>query len=192
MGRLSGQRDDEHSLGKRASLLSLRQILERRDEMVSKTGLKRLALSIMLAIPLIIGAASDGFAGTEGGPPGAKISGKAIDSVLTAVLVVPTEGDPYVVSVIVGTCNKSPVVFGPEIGIGEDGTIRPDNIASIKASCEQPGDECVEYYELPDAGPPGCYSDLGGEDLIITRVKNFINAGTAISAEVSVQKIEYP
>jgi len=133
-------------------------------------------ISILLIAALMLGLASTGYA--QEPPEGSKISGKATDAILTAV-VVEIESFPFVVQTIVGTCNKIPFVIGPLI----NNPITPENIGSITQ-------EQVEGILLANSGPPGCYSEFGGEDLVISRVSSFSNAVEAIGAEISLQKVE--
>jgi hypothetical protein len=144
--------------------------------MSRKFRFKALVLTVLFIIPLIFGATSNVFA--QDPPSGAKITGKAISAVLTAV-VIRINNFPVVVQVIVGICNNIPFAIGPDV----NDPIDPDTIPTIIQ-------EQVEGIFLPDAGPAGCYSEFGGDDLVITRVSNFSNTGEAMGADISLQLVQ--
>ena len=153
---------------------------------------KGVLLAVLMSVALALGTTSSVYAGAEGGPDGSKIVGKSINAVLTAILITPVgeTADPYVVQTIAGWCKKNFYVFGPEFAPDGKGVISPDYFDLIKAECSDLVSNCIEYYVLPSSGPPGYYSVDGREDLIITNVDNFINDGTVISAEITLQVLE--
>ena len=144
--------------------------------MIKKSNFYSALLSMLLGISLLFGAASNGFAGEP--PPDSRITGKAIDAVLSAVII-RIENFEIVVQTIVGTCNNVPFAIGPEV----NNPITPELFGGIL-------EEQVEGIYLENAGPAGCYSALGGENLVITRVSNFSNTGDAIGAEISLRIVE--
>jgi hypothetical protein len=150
--------------------------LERRLEMSKKFAFKTMVLSILLILPLMLGIALSGYA--QEPPPGSKITGKAAEAVFTAVVIQIAEID-VVVQTIVGTCNKIPFVIGPLI----DNPVTPANIGGVTK-------EQMEGIFLENVGPAGCYSEFGGEDLVISKVSRFSNAEVAIGAEISLRKVE--
>jgi hypothetical protein len=142
--------------------------------MEKKMGFKRMAVSMMLVGLIVALPAVVSFGGIEP-PSGSKISGKAIDAVLTAVEI-SINGYPVVVQVIVGTCNGKAFQIGPLV----NAQITPDNISAVTL-------DMVDGMFLPDADP-GCY--LSGGDLVITKVTSFYNSGKAISAQIQLQRVE--
>ena len=149
--------------------------------MAKKNRTKALILGIVIVTTLVFGV---NFVAFSGGPepPGGdeKITGKAKRVILTAVQI-SINGWPVVVQVIVGECNDAQFQLGPYVE--ENGPITSTNIDKIVESS-------LLYQILPDAGPAGCYSEYGGEDLIITKVTEFFNSGTTVSAVVNLQMIE--
>lgn len=149
--------------------------------MAKKNRTKTLILGIVIVTTLVFGV---NFVAFSGGPepPGGdeKITGKAKRVILTAVQI-SINGWPVVVQVIVGECNDAQFQLGPYVE--ENGPITSNNIGDIVESS-------LLYQVLPDAGPAGCYSEDGGEDLIITKVTEFFNSGTAVSAVVNLQMIQ--
>lgn len=155
---------------------------------------KPAVLITLLAISLMFGAVLDGYAGgplpspKAGGPI---LVGKGVDGLLNSVAV---EGE--VVQYIVLACKEADVVLGPAI---DQYSTDPGNIGDTTAECSgAPGELCVEglifgdvFSTAPldsplfDCFPEGDATTF--KDLFITRVKNFINTGTAISAEVTLQ-----
>lgn len=165
----------------------------------------------IFAVILIVGLVSNGNAGGPQPTPGNFIldKSKGVDGLLTAVVVDPesdlaynldvAEGQgPFVVQTIVLTCKKTQVFLGPAI---DEPSSSPDDLAITKAECisdeEDPNfgtDLCLEGWILLGAGADllgtECFpnvdpSDVNSPvDLSITRVRNFVNTGDAISAEV--------
>ena len=149
-------------------------------EMAKKNRTKSLILGILIVTTLVFGVNFVAFSGGPEPGDGTKITGKAKTVILTAVQI-SINGWPVVVQVIVGECNDAQFQIGPYVE--EDGAITSTNIAGIVES-----DLLLQI--LPDAGPAGCYSESGGEDLIITKVTEFFNSGTTVSAVVNLQVIE--
>ena len=149
--------------------------------MAKKNRTKALILGIVIVTTLVFGVNFVAFSGGPEPPPdGTKITGKAKTVILTAVQI-SINGWPVVVQVIVGECNDAQFQLGPYVE--GNGLITSTNIAEIIESD-------LLYQTLPDAGPAGCYSEYGGEDLIITKVTEFFNSGTTVSAVVNLQMIE--
>ena len=170
---------------------------------------KPLALITLLAIPLIFGTASIGYAaGPQPLPEGfALAKSKGIDGLLTAVVVDPdsdlasglTVGvgqGPFVVQSIVLICKEQPVLYGPSVDFP---SASPVNLADTTAEC--PGIDplselCLEGWIFPEAAAnllgtdcfPNVQPGIGSPvDLVITRVRNFINTGDSINAEVTLR-----
>ena len=173
--------------------------------MYIKFAFKSVVLIVLLAIPLIFGAASNGYAGGPQPSPkdvgGPVLIGKAVDGLLTAVVVDPdgvldefevlTGLDPFIVEYILVTCKEAQVVLGPAINFPTS----PENFAQVTAECpgESQDELCLEGVifggAADDLPQSACFPEANAtyNDLVITRVKNFINTGTAISAEVTLQ-----
>jgi hypothetical protein len=156
---------------------------------------KLTALIVLLVIPLIIGVASTGYTGGPQPKPGkeggAELVGKAVDGVLNSVVV-----EHRVVQYIVLNCRDADLVLGPAVGVYST----EDNLGSITAECSGEEEElCIEGFIFGDLFSPDndpepdlldCFPEADGffyNDLIITRVKNFINTGKSISAEVTLK-----
>ena len=172
--------------------------------MYIKLAFKPVALIVLLVIPLIFGAASIGYAGgPQPAPEGFELAKfKAIDGLLTAVVVDPQAEetvDPFdglasdqalfIVEHIVLICKEADVVYGPGINFP---SLSPDELARTTAECSgEDGELCLDGWIFPEARKklPACFEDapIGFNDLIITKVKRFINTGKAISAEVTLQ-----
>lgn len=173
--------------------------------MYKNCTLKPVVIIVALSITLIFGVLSSGHTGgpqpgpkEEGGP---LFVGKSVDGFLTAVIVdqnaigadiVLGEDDPaFIVQHIVVTCKDADVVLGPAINFPS-----PDqsSLEQTMAECVDEGELCIEglafeaaLIRYPDLR--GCFpgEDSDFTDVFITRVKNFINTGTAISAEVTLR-----
>jgi hypothetical protein len=175
-----------------------------------------LMISISIFV-LIIVAPTVFAGGPAPGLEGVTFEGKSVDGVLNAVVVNPADypsealgfypdifsdgAEPFVLQYIVLTCKDAEkevrqVVFGPDINFP---STSPDNLKEIKAECTgevEPGttELCLEGWIFGGAAveePQSvCFperTDLGSNDIVITKVKNFVNTGTAISAEVTLQ-----
>lgn len=169
--------------------------------MDEKFGLKSIMKNALLATVLIFGVASIGYAGgPQPGQEGLVFEGKAVDGLLNAVVVDPAVTDqngvlgdvaPFIVEYIVLSCKEADVTFGPAINFPIIDLI---NFDQIKAECEQEGDRCLEGWVFEGAADnlpqSACFPDaVEGllDDIIITRVKNFIKTDTSISAEVTLR-----
>ena len=127
--------------------------------------MKKMLISL-LAISLILMTTHIGFAG-EPGTPGESIVGPTMDGVVWITLLsVGTE------NVFLGNCNGKPFV----INIG------------LESGLPTKADDML-YYRISSAGPAGCRTADGGEDLIITAVKNFGNDGLRVLADVDLKFI---
>ena len=146
--------------------------------MVRKNEKRSLVMIVLVVALFVFGGISPGISGGPEPPTGSKITGKAMSAILTAVQI-SINGWPVVVQVVVGECNGAPFQIGPIV----NGAIIPENIGVIV-------DSDLVYQQLPDAGPVGCYSPYGGDDLIITKVTEFYNSGTAVSTEISLQMLQ--
>jgi hypothetical protein len=144
--------------------------------MLKKQDLSKTLLCILLGSFLIFGAASNGFAG-EPPPAGSTIAGKSESGVFTVVTIM-IENFPVAVTSIVGECGSGSFVVGPAV----NNPIEPDGISGIVASD-------LEDQYLKDADSYGCYTHLETDDLVITRARNFINTGDAISADVTIRAV---
>jgi len=154
---------------------------------------KPTAFITILILVLTFGTASIGLAGgTQPDPAGfALAKSKGVDGLLNAVVL----GDE-VVQYIVLMCKESPVVLGPSVNIPSQS---PENLAETTAECpgsDPLGELCLEGWIFRDAAADPALADANCfpeaeagilADLSISRVKNFINTGTAISAEVTLQ-----
>ena len=164
-----------------------------------KHTFKPLMLTIFLLIPLMIGNASMGYAGGPLSPPPGNFilaKSKAVDGLLSAVIVDSDGGSPYVVQYIVVMCKEAEIVLGPAI----NDYSTPETLPLTTAECSDDNESCLEGLILvdtanpdpnvPSAAPcfPEAYEPPGNnKDLIISRVRNFINTGTTLSAEVTLQ-----
>jgi hypothetical protein len=142
-------------------------------------GFLLIAASLALLLPgstpsLVWAGAGEPPSGTE------RVTGFPIDGVLTSTYADDGSGagTGTATTVIVGSCKKVAVAFGPA-GLLTD--------AATFAS--QTADSVINR-RLSGVGPAGCYSPGGGESLIITNVTKFNNTGTAIGADVSLQVVE--
>lgn len=158
-----------------------------------KFDLRLIALSALLAIALSLSGFSDGYAGGPLPPPkagGPTLVGKGVEGLFNAAAV----ENVGVVQYILLLCKDSEFVLGPMVGI----YTTPEDLPETVAECTEDGNElCIEGFVLPDifsTTPPdshlfACFpeGDSTNKDLYITRVKNFINANTAISAKVTLQ-----
>ena len=168
---------------------------------------KPAVLIILLAISLMFGAVSNGHAaGLQPPPEGLVLEGKAVDGLLYAVVVDPADPEldqdgvlseetgSFIVQHIVVICKEAEVVYGPMINFPIIGT---ENFADITAEypgADPAGELYIEGWIFEGAAvlPPqsACFPEaVEGflDDIIITRVKNFINTGTVISAEVTLR-----
>jgi len=150
--------------------------------MIKKSNFYPALLSMLLGVFLLFGAASNGFAG-EPPAPGEKIAGKSSSGVFTVVTIMINDF-PVAVTSIVGECNRMPFVVGPVVNnpIEPAGGAAGKSIPDIEASD-------LENQVLRDADTAGCYEDLGTDDLVINTVRNFLNTGTAISADVTLRAV---
>jgi hypothetical protein len=185
------------------------QIKKRRTDMYTKYGFKSLAIIALFTIPLIFNIASNGYAGgPQPLPEGFTLAkAKGIDGLLTAVVVDPdsdlasglTVGEgqgSFVVQSIVLICKEQPVLYGPSVDFP---SASPVNLADTTAEC--PGIDflsefCLEGWIFPEAAAnllgtdcfPNVQPGIGSPvDLVITRVRNFINTGDSINAEVTLR-----
>jgi hypothetical protein len=167
--------------------------------MFKKFAFKPVSLIILLAVPLLFANASTGHAG--GPQPGPKESGiefvgHAVDGLLNAVIVDLNPDDAIedlsVVQYIVVICKEAQVVLGPKF----DEYSTPQDLPDTTAECLDDSDLCLEGFMFPDVinsfDSPllDCFPEarpLEIDDLFITKVKNFVNTRTAISAEVTLR-----
>lgn len=152
-------------------------------------------------IKLLLGMASFVFAFSviispaeaKGSPeppgPGEQVLGPSIDAVLTAV-----PSDVNIVFTVVGSC-KGQLPGSPNTSQQPVGLVF--SILNVAATPQQTQQIFATYVasDIQDhrrlsAAPPGCYSAAGGEDLIVTSVKNFNNTGTILGADVSLSVIK--
>jgi len=181
--------------------------------MYLRSTFKPIVLIAIMAIPLIVGTASIGYAGgPQPGPKdvdGPELIGKAVDGLLSAVVVDPADLEldqlghlsgvvgSFVVQHIVVICKGEQVVYGP--AINSPSSYEAD-LARTKAECTGVNDGeleelCIEgmiFADAADNAPQSaCFPDadagFGYDDIIITRVRNFINTGKSISAEVTLR-----
>ena len=166
-----------------------------------------LSFFLMIVIPSAVLAG-----GPLSGLPGVNLEGKSVDGVLNAVVVDPADyptGPPefypdifsvgapiFVLQYIVLTCKDAEgevrqVVFGPDIDFPSSS---PENLAVTKAECTGDEDLCLEGWIFGGAAAEEpqsvCFpetTEFGSNDIVITKVKNFVNTGTTISAEVTLQ-----
>ena len=149
-------------------------------------------LVLAIVIPIILGLGATAALCIE--PPGGiKYSGKSIGAVLTATIV-HIEGHAVVVEVLVTSCQGIPFVFGPYVN---------RNVSDPSALLNLTAQDLLD--KIVGVAPPGCFSDVGGEDLGISRVLDFYNATTveqdpdtggyiykgALGADVSLQVASY-
>lgn len=144
-----------------------------------------LLISGLIVITLILGVAVSGYAATSTlkEPPDSnkeRIIGPPIDGVLTATL---NEDGISATVVVVGNCNKAAIVFGP-------GPFPVNTEPTVGKTFSETTAADIENYRMNGAGPAGCFSTAGGENLIITGVTKFNNTGTAIGADISISVVE--
>ena len=129
--------------------------------------------TILLASLLILGTASNGYSGSPEPPgyTGVPAGGKTITGYLSVGLSNP-HYDPVqdkwvgdAATTFIGTCGKMTVAIGP--------FYQTITLSSFMTDTEEGLLEGETYTQM---GPPGCFSEAGGEDLIIIRVKKFERA----------------
>lgn len=129
----------------------------------------KMTLGVALAISVLVLAAAGAFAGNP--PTGSeRVIGPPIEGV-----VVISGGQ----ATFVGSCKKQPVLLVLPYS-GELAAVTEADLMNVR---------------IPGAGPAGCFSELGGEDLIVTGVQKFTNyTGSfpfpAIGAELSISVSE--
>jgi hypothetical protein len=127
--------------------------------------MKKILLMSVLLFSLMLIVVPVGFAG-EPPLPGESVVGPTMDGV---VWITPSLSG-YIDGVFLGNCNGKPfVIYGQLPG-------------SMPTEAWQ-----LVNYRIDNHGPAGCRSALGGEDLIITAVKNFSNDGTRVLADVDLK-----
>ena len=151
--------------------------------MIKKSNFYPALLSVILGVILLFGATSIGFAGEP--PTGGGAAGKPSSGVLTVVTLYIFD-HPFAVASIVGECSGKSFVVGPVVNdpIVPEGEGGPNTYEIQTITASQ-----LENLVLNDADKAGCYEALVGPNasLIITGVRNFINEGTAISADVTLR-----
>jgi hypothetical protein len=174
--------------------------------MCTKFAIKTAVLTFLLAITLTFVAGLKAYAGgpqpKKGGP---QLAGKTVDGFLNVVVVDPAialdpgeilgeVGGNFTVETIVIDCKDNQVLIGPAIS-----TFIPSEteITTIDAECSDGVNNlCLEGLVLddvaanPDLLSTDCFPDtIQGslDDLVITRVKNFIRTSSSISAEITLQ-----
>lgn len=136
--------------------------------MIRKLTSGVLFLTILLVLPLILIPAPNGYAGGPEPPyEGIPAGGKVITGHLSVGLAV----NPFYVtdpmmgmaaSLFIGACGKMDVAIGPFY-----------ETITLSGFMEETTEEFLESYTLAGVGPPGCFTENGGEDLIITKIKKF-------------------
>ena len=147
--------------------------------MLKRQGFSKIFVCILLGGFLIFGLTSIGFSGGEP-PAGSKTTGKAIDAVITAVLIGSPGNPPFrwVEQVLVGDCDGTFFALGPDVNT----FITPNNISITTAS----GTNGIENQMITDVNIPGCFSG----DLVVSKVINFYNTGEAIGAVVVLHRLQ--
>jgi len=139
--------------------------------MKKKYGFSMLLLSVMLAVSLIFVAIPDVATGGAGSPEPTDVKFKSgnIAGFLTAELggeQVPIGS--FVTLTLVGICGEKFVDSYVEVGPIEIGPIPMDRPNFSKTGWR----DLIELYiEVENAGPAGCFSETGGETLMIKDVK---------------------
>jgi len=145
--------------------------------MFKRFGLRTLVVSTLLVIPLVLGIALSGYGEWEG-PGQDDVIGKKTAGGTFVSIQVEGLGCPFVVSFIQMTCNKTDYTVGPGINTG----VTPDNIGTLLP-------EDLENKLIEEAGPLGCFSADGGDDIVIDKVTSFSNTGTAIIADIVIKPV---
>lgn len=132
----------------------------------------KMTLVLALILPVLLLATAGAFAGN---PPtaGERIIGPPIEGVVVI---------DHGLAKFVGQCKKQPVL----LVLGYSGDLATVTEADLMG------------VRINGAAPAGCFSDLGGEDLIVTGVQKFTNFShpvramefPAIGAELSISVVE--
>ena len=133
------------------------------------------AVVVALALPVLLLAAAGAFAGNPPPVANERIIGPPIEG----VVVINSTG-----AIFVGKCKKLTVLLPLRYPFNTVGLTEAD----------------LMNYRLDNAAPAGCFSETGGENLIITGVQKFVNyippAGApaflfpAIGAEIAISVVE--
>jgi hypothetical protein len=140
-----------------------------------RNAVKRL-LVVALALPALLFTTTAAFAGNPAPPSTERIIGPPIEG----VIVINSTG-----AIFIGECKKQPVLIALEYPY--------DTTTFTEAD--------LMNYRLDNAAPAGCFSAMGGENLIITGVQKFVNytppAGAdpryffpTVGAEIAVSVVE--
>ena len=122
------------------------------------SGIKTLLFTVLCIVPLLLTPAKTVLGGPNP-PTGAEhLAGPAI---VGGVEIVPDLSDPdnQISASFSGNCKGQPVILGPAI---------------IEITFDDVTAEDLKDQRLLGAGPPGCLSDFGGENLIINVVTRFV------------------
>lgn len=140
--------------------------------MSRKLSLK-LLFGALLVLPLMLGTTLVAQADPEPPGGGEQIIGPPIDAVFTAI----SDADGFqAIATVVGACKKIPVAFGPtSLAVGVFANITAENIEDLR---------------FRGIAPAGCFSQLGGEDLIVSGVTKFNNTGTALGADIQLSVVK--
>jgi hypothetical protein len=133
--------------------------------------MKKVLLVILLAIPLMLIVSQIAYAGGEPPGSGEKVVSPTMHGIvwLTPSSIYPN----YIDGVFLGDCKGNPFVIEIDIpGIASEVTAHD-----------------LLNFIVENKGPAGCRSLSGGEDLIITKVKNFSNDGQQVLAVVELKFI---
>ena len=135
--------------------------------------MKKILLVSILLIPLMLAGNEMAYAGGE---PGGRVSiiGPTMDGVVW--LTPPSIYQGCIDGVFLGNCNGKPFAI-ERLGVF------CGNLGDVVAA----GQNGLLNFVLLDAGPVGCRSISGGEDLIITAVKNFSKGETQVLADVDLK-----
>jgi hypothetical protein len=133
--------------------------------------MKKILLVSILLIPLMLIGNQIAYAGGESPLPGESVIGPTMDGIVWLTPLAILDCQVCLAGVFLGNCNGKPFVIDRDIP-GSIDTVTPGNFID---------------FRILNAGPPGCRSPGGGEELIITAVKNFDKNSERVLADVDLK-----
>ena len=127
----------------------------------------------LVVVTLVLGPVSMVMGNPEPPGEGELVIGPPIDAVFTGT----NTGAGTANVTVAGACKKISVSFGPfDIGlpVGGFGAVDVDHILGLR---------------FRGVAPAGCFSDAGGEDVVVTGVTKFNNDGNVIGADIQLSQV---